>query len=41
MVAALAEAADQIERETAVRVAILTGEGKAFSAGGDIAAWAD
>ena len=40
MVAALAEAADQIERETAVRVAILTGEGKAFSAGGDIAAWA-
>ncbi len=42
MVAALAEAADRIEREESARVAILTGEGnKAFSAGGDIAAWAD
>ncbi|MBI2717642.1 MAG: enoyl-CoA hydratase/isomerase family protein [Rhizobiales bacterium] len=42
MVAALAEAADKIEHQSELRVAILTGEGgKAFSAGGDIAAWAD
>ncbi|MDP9138134.1 MAG: enoyl-CoA hydratase/isomerase family protein [Pseudomonadota bacterium] len=41
MVAALGQAADLIEREESVRVAILTGDGKAFSAGGDIAAWAD
>ena len=42
MVAALAEAADYVEREVPVRAAILTGRGgKAFSAGGDIAAWAD
>jgi enoyl-CoA hydratase len=42
MVAALAEAAERIERDTSIRATIITGEGsKAFSAGGDIAAWAD
>jgi enoyl-CoA hydratase/carnithine racemase len=41
MVAALAEAVERIEQDVSLRVAILTGEGKAFSAGGDIAAWAD
>ena len=40
MVEALEQAADRIERSDA-RVAILTGQGeKAFSAGGDIEAWA-
>ncbi len=39
MLAALAEAADAVEADRAVRVAILTGEGKGFSAGGDIRAW--
>ena len=39
MLRALAEAADAVEADPAVRVAILTGEGKGFSAGGDIRAW--
>ena len=40
MIAALAAACDRIESERAVRVVLLAGEGKAFSAGGDIEAWA-
>lgn len=39
MIEALVAAADAIEADAALRVAILTGEGKAFCAGGDIAAW--
>jgi enoyl-CoA hydratase len=39
MVDALAEAARAIEASRDARVAILSGEGKAFCAGGDIAAW--
>jgi enoyl-CoA hydratase len=39
MVDALAEAAREIEASRDARVAILSGEGKAFCAGGDIAAW--
>jgi enoyl-CoA hydratase len=39
MIAALAEAAEAIEASSEARVAILSGEGKAFCAGGDIAAW--
>jgi enoyl-CoA hydratase len=39
MVDALAEAARAIEASREARVAILSGEGKAFCAGGDIAAW--
>lgn len=39
MLKELAAACDAIEADAAVRVAILTGEGKAFSAGGDIRAW--
>jgi enoyl-CoA hydratase len=39
MIVALAEAATAIEASKEVRVAILSGEGKAFCAGGDIAAW--
>lgn len=41
MVVALAEAAEAIEASHEARVAILSGEGKAFCAGGDIAAWGD
>jgi enoyl-CoA hydratase len=39
MVVALADAARAIEASRDARVAILSGEGKAFCAGGDIAAW--
>jgi enoyl-CoA hydratase/carnithine racemase len=39
MVEALAECARAIDASRDCRVAILTGEGKAFCAGGDIAAW--
>jgi enoyl-CoA hydratase/carnithine racemase len=39
MVDALSEAARAIEASAEARVVILSGEGKAFCAGGDIAAW--
>ncbi len=39
MVEGLIEAADRIDDHPSVRVAILTGDGKAFCAGGDVAAW--
>jgi len=39
MIAGLADAARAIEESAPTRVAILSGEGKAFSAGGDISAW--
>ncbi len=39
MIDALGDAARSIEASRDVRVAILSGEGKAFCAGGDIAAW--
>src|SRR6516164_8032911 len=39
MIEALAECARAIDASRDCRVAILTGEGKAFCAGGDIAAW--
>ncbi len=39
MLMALAAAADDVEANSHVRVAILTGEGKGFSSGGDIRAW--
>ncbi|MGO7704543.1 enoyl-CoA hydratase/isomerase family protein, partial [Rhizobium ruizarguesonis] len=39
MLKALADAADEVEDNANVRAAILTGEGKGFSAGGDIKAW--
>jgi enoyl-CoA hydratase/carnithine racemase len=41
MIAALAAAARAIDDAAATRVAILSGEGKAFCAGGDIAAWGE
>jgi enoyl-CoA hydratase/carnithine racemase len=40
MIGALADAARSIDASAEIRVAILSGEGKAFSAGGDIGAWA-
>jgi enoyl-CoA hydratase/carnithine racemase len=40
MIDALREAAQRIDAAAEIRVAILSGEGKAFSAGGDIGAWA-
>ena len=40
MLLALSVAADEVEQNADVRVAILTGEGRGFSAGGDIRAWA-
>lgn len=39
MLSALMASADEVEANNAVRVAILTGEGQGFSAGGDIKAW--
>lgn len=39
MLKALAAACDEVEENSAVRAAILTGEGKTFCAGGDIKAW--
>ncbi len=39
MIEALAECARAIDASRETRVAVLTGEGKAFCAGGDIAAW--
>ena len=39
MLKALSQACDEVEANADIRVAILTGEGKAFSAGGDIKAW--
>lgn len=39
MIVALADAARAIDEAPQARVAILSGEGKAFCAGGDIAAW--
>lgn len=41
MIAELGSIADRLDLDTTVRAAILTGEGKAFCAGGDIAAWGE
>ena len=41
MLAALQQAALDIEERTETRCALLVGEGKVFCAGGDIAAWGD
>ena len=40
MLDALTAVCDRVERNREIRVAVLTGAGKAFSAGGDIKAWA-
>uniref|UniRef100_UPI00261825B5 enoyl-CoA hydratase/isomerase family protein n=1 Tax=uncultured Rhizobium sp. TaxID=155567 RepID=UPI00261825B5 len=39
MLKALTDAADEVEANGQIRAAVLTGEGKGFSAGGDIKAW--
>ena len=41
MIEALAECARAVDASRETRVAVLYGEGKAFCAGGDIAAWGD
>ena len=41
MIEALGDAARKIDAHAEARVAILSGEGKAFCAGGDIAAWGE
>lgn len=39
MLKALASACDEVEANASIKAIVLTGEGKAFSAGGDIKAW--
>jgi enoyl-CoA hydratase/carnithine racemase len=39
MIEALVECADAVEKSREIRCAIITGEGKAFCAGGDIVGW--